>query len=78
MQEELLVLAAKRNWVVSEWKQAAIMEKYSYKLKSKDLPDLFLPIPQQVPSPSKVTTNNDSWEWGMKFLVSFSLIASLR
>lgn len=78
MQEELLVLAAKRNWVVPEWKQAAVIEKYSYELKSKDLPDLFLPIPQQAPIPSKVTTNNDSGEWGMKFLVSFSLIASLR
>lgn len=33
MQKELLVLVAKRNSVVPEWKQAAFMEKYSYKSK---------------------------------------------
>lgn len=78
MQKELLVLAAKRNWVVPEWKQEAFMEKYSYKSKPKDIPNFFLLIPQQVLILSKVTINNDSWEWGMKFLISFSLKASLR
>jgi len=61
MQKELLDLAAKRNWVVPEWKQEAFMEKYSYKSKPKDIPNFFLLIPQQVLILSKVTINNDSW-----------------